>query len=241
MLDGQFDFPLYETIKDVFGRSSSDMRLLDDALSSSERAYGKETLMSPLIGNHDKARFMAFADRDLPDASGAKEEEIGWKNPPEVNDAGNYRKIMLAQSFLMAIDGVPMIYYGDEIGMTGAGDPDNRRDMRFGDQVNSDERGVLDDMRKLGAIRKAHPALRYGSRRTLASDANTYAFVRAHLADRVVFVANRADAPAHVKLSVAPEMGDGDYADALSGTKAKITNGDLELDVPARTAMFIAR
>jgi len=52
---------------------------------------------------------------------------------------------------------------------------------------------------------------------------------------------NRADAPTHVKLNVAPEMTDGDYADALSGTKAKIADGALELDVPARTAMFIAR
>ncbi|HEY0368006.1 MAG TPA: alpha-amylase family glycosyl hydrolase [Chthoniobacterales bacterium] len=241
MLDGQFDFPLYETIKDVFGRTSGDMKLLDDALSSSERGYGKETLMSPLIGNHDKARFMAFADRDLPNASGVKEDEVGWKNPPKVDDAASYKKLMLAQAFLMAIDGVPMIYYGDEIGMTGAGDPDNRRDMRFADQVNADERGVLEDMRKLGAIRKAHPALRYGSRRTLVSDANRYAFVRAHLEDRVAFMLNRADEPTRINVTVAPEMNDGDYNDALSGTKVTIANGDLEIDVPARTAMFITR
>jgi glycosidase len=241
MLDGQFDFPLYDAIKDVFGRTSGDMKLLDDALTSSARAYGKETLMSPLIGNHDKGRFMAYADRDLPDPSGAKEEEIGWKKPPQVDDPDSYRKIMLAQAFLMAIDGVPMIYYGDEIGMTGAGDPDNRRDMRFGDQLNENERRVLEGMRKLGAIRKAHSALRYGSRRTLLADANSYAFVRAHLDDRVVFVLNRSDAPAHLSLNVAPEMSDGDYVDALGGGKVKITDGQLEADVPPRTAMFVTR
>ena len=241
MLDGQFDFPLYETIKDVFGRASGDMKLLDDSLGSSERIYGKSTLMSPLIGNHDKSRFMAFADRDLPDPSGKKEEEIGWSKPPAVDDAASYRKIMLAQAFLMAIDGVPMIYYGDEIGMSGAADPDNRRDMRFGDQVNERERQVLDGMRKLGAIRRAHPSLRHGSRRTLIADANSYGFVRAYLDDRLVFVVNRSEAPTELKLTVAPEMSDGDYVDALGGTKASVVNGDLELEVPARRAMFITR
>ena len=135
MLDGQFDFPLYDQIKDTFGLTSGGMKALDDALTASEKAYGKQTLMSPLVGNHDKGRFMAYADTDLPAGEGVKEEEVGWKNPPKVDNSASYKKLQLAQAFLMSIDGVPMIYYGDEIGMTGAGDPDNRRDMRFGDRL----------------------------------------------------------------------------------------------------------
>ena len=52
---------------------------------------------------------------------------MGWKNPPTVRDTTNYSKLELAQAFLMSIDGVPMVYYGDEIGMTGSDDPDDRR------------------------------------------------------------------------------------------------------------------
>lgn len=240
MLDGQFDFPLYDQIKDTFGLAKDDMKALDDALSASEKMYGKETLMSPLVGNHDKGRFMAYADGDLPEGK-KKEEEVGWTNPPKVDDPTNYSKLELAQAFLMSIDGVPMVYYGDEIGMTGAGDPDNRRDMRFGDQVTPDEQRLLDNFRKLGAIRNAHPALRYGSRRLLRADQDTYVFVRAHLDDRIVVAFNRRKGDATLDLQVSPELDDGDYVDALSGKKATVRDGKLALSLPGQTAAFIVR
>jgi glycosidase len=197
--------------------------------------------MSPLVGNHDKGRFMAYADGELPDASGAKEEEIGWKNPPTIRDATNYSKLELAQAFLMSIDGVPMVYYGDEIGMTGAGDPDNRRDMRFDDQVSADEKRVLANFQKLGAIRRAHPALRYGSRRTLVIDHDLYGFVRAHLGDRIAILFNRGKSETKVDLNVSPEMSDGDYVDALSGTHVEVKDGKMVFALPAQTAAFVTR
>jgi cyclomaltodextrinase / maltogenic alpha-amylase / neopullulanase len=241
MLDGQFDFPLYDQIKDSFALTTGDMKALDDALTSSEKVYGKETLMSPLVGNHDKGRFMAYADGDLPDAKIEKEEEVGWKKPPKVDDATNYKKLELAQAFLMSIDGVPMIYYGDEFGMTGAGDPDNRRDMRFGDQISADEKGVLENFKKLGAIRKAHPALHCGSRRTLQSDQNIYAFVRAYLDDRVVVIFNRGTTEAKVDTNVSPELNDGAYADALNGNSVKVESGKLRFTLPPQQAAFITK
>jgi glycosidase len=241
MLDGQFDFPLYDQIQETWGETKGDMKTLDDALTASEKAYGKETLMSPLIGNHDKGRFMAYADGELPGPNGMKDEEVGWKNPPKVRDPQNYKKIELAQAFLMAIDGVPMVYYGDEIGMTGAGDPDNRRDMRFGDQVSADEKGVLENFKKLGAIRNRHPALRYGSRRTLTASHDLYAFVRAHLDDRVAALFNRSKSDAKVEVNVGPELADGDYVDALSGKTVSVAAGKLTFDLPAQTAAFVTK
>ena len=241
MLDGQFDFPLYDQIRETLGENKGDLTALDDALTASEKVYGKETLMSPLIGNHDKGRFMAYADGDLPTAHGEKEEEVGWKNPPTVNDPKNYTKLELAQALLMAIDGVPMVYYGDEIGMTGAGDPDNRRDMRFGDKVTPDEDRVLENFRKLGALRQRHPALRYGSRRTLTAGHDLYAFARAQLADRVVVLFNRATNESQFDLQVSPELADGDYVDALSGNKVTVKDGKLKLTLPAETAAFVTK
>jgi len=241
MLDGQFDFPLYDQIQETFGQTKGEMKALDDSLGASETVYGKETLMSPLIGNHDKGRFMAYADGELPGPDKMKDEEVGWKNPPQVRDPANYNKIELAQAFLMSIDGVPMVYYGDEIGMTGAGDPDNRRDMRFGDQVSSDEKRVLENFKKLGAIRNRHPALRYGSRRAVKIDHDVYAFVRAHLDDRVALVFNRGKTNARIEINVAPELADGDYVEVLSGNKVSVANGNLSFDLPAQTAAFITK
>ncbi|MEY2538683.1 MAG: hypothetical protein QOG67_2423, partial [Verrucomicrobiota bacterium] len=241
MLDGQFDFPLYDQIKETFGQTQGAMKALDDSLGASETIYGKETLMSPLIGNHDKGRFMAYADGELPAGEGIKEEEVGWKNPPKLKEPANYAKIELAQAFLMSIDGVPMVYYGDEFGMTGAGDPDNRRDMRFGEALSADEKRVLENFEKLGPLRRAHPALRYGSRRTVALDQDTYGFIRVHLQDRVAVVFNRATKPSKVEMQVAPEMSDGDYLDALNGIPAHVRNGKLEITLPPQTAAFITR
>ncbi len=241
MLDGQFDFPLYDQIKETLGETSGDMTALDDALTASEKTYGKETLMSPLIGNHDKGRFMAYADGDLPTQGSEKEEEVGWKNPPTVRDPANYAKLELAQALLMAIDGVPMVYYGDEIGMTGAGDPDNRRDMRFDDKVSAKEKRVFENFGKLGALRRAHPALRYGSRRTLSAGHDLYAFVRAHLADRVVVLFNRATNGSQFEVRVSPELADGDYVEALSGKSVSVKDGQLHLIMPAQTAAFVIK
>ncbi len=231
MLDGQFDFPLYDAIKDSLGTETASLRSLDDALTASARAYGKGTLMSPLIGNHDKGRFMAYADGELPDPKIEKEEEVGWEKPPSVHDAQNYRKLEMAQAFLLSDDGVPMIYYGDEFGMTGAGDPDNRRDMRFGDQLSAPEKSVLADFRKL-------TALRYGSRRALLREDDALAFVRAYLDDRVVVVLNRANAPKTFSLKVAPEIGSADVRDLLSGEKIPVNDSAISVAMPALSFVF---
>jgi cyclomaltodextrinase len=241
MLDGQFDFPLYDSIKDAFGTRKIGLDVLESSLAASEATFGKEALMSPLIGNHDKGRFMAYADGQLPDRQIEKEEEVGWQHPPQVRDATSYAKIELAQAFLMSIDGVPMVYYGDEIGMTGAGDPDNRRDMRFGDQVSQPEHGVLTNFELLGKLRREHAALHSGSRRPVIVEPDLLAFIRAQLADRVLCVFNRAGNEITREIVVGPELQDGDYLEALSGTPATVRDGKMIVHLPAeRAAFFVA-
>jgi glycosidase len=241
MLDGQFDFPLYDSIKDAFAAEKIGLDDVEASLAASEAVFGKEALMSPLIGNHDKGRFMAYADGDLPDPKHPKEEEAGWHNPPAVDNAEAYRKIKVAAALLMSIDGVPMIYYGDEIGMTGASDPDNRRPMRFGDEVAPPERAVLTLFEQLGTVRREHPALRSGSRRSVVAEKDLLVFVRAHLDDRVLCVFNRSTKPIERSLPAGPELEDGDYRDALGDGSAGVADGQVVIKVPARSAAFFVR
>lgn len=241
MLDGQFDFPLYESIKDAFALESIGLDALDASLAASETVYGKEALMSPLIGNHDKSRFMAYADGDLPDKQFPKEEETGWHNPPAVDRAEAYEKIKIAAALLMSIDGVPMIYYGDEIGMTGAGDPDNRRDMRFGDDVAPPDREVLGVWERLAHVRREHPALRIGSRRTVVAEKDLLIFTRAHLDDRVLCVFNRSAQPIERTFPAGPELEQAEYKDSLGGGTAAMKNGNVTVRVPARSAAIFVR
>lgn len=241
MLDGQFDFPLYDTIIDVFAKEKTGFDELEKSLAASESVYGKETLMSPLLGNHDKARFMAYADGDLPDPKEPDEEEVGWNNPPKVDNVAAYEKLKLGLTFVLSVDGVPMIYYGDEIGMSGAGDPDNRRMMRWGNEVSTAECSVREHFSRVAAVRHKHPALRYGSRRMLVADGDRYAFVRAHLGDAVLAVWNRGKSENSYEFSIGPEMPDGSYSDALSGKKLEVKDGRTSFRLgPMQSALFVA-
>lgn len=242
MLDGQFDFPLYDTIIDVLAKNAEGFDVLDGSLGDSETIYGKETLMSPLVGNHDKSRFMAFADGDLPDPANDDEEEIGWAKPPKVDNPEAYRRLMLALSFILSIDGVPMIYYGDEVGLTGAGDPDNRRMMPAEEELTAEQKAVRAHFRRVARARQEHPALRYGHRRTLVADGDRYAFVRRHFDDVVVAAWNKGTSEQSFDLSVAPEAADGKWEDALSARSASVENGRLRFSLaPGDSAFWIRR
>lgn len=239
MLDGQFDFPLYDTIVDVFARESAGLDALERSLRASEATYGAGHLMSPLIGNHDKSRFMAYADGDLPDPAIAKEEEVGWAKPPRVDRPDSYAKLALAQAFLMCIDGVLMLYYGDEYGETGAGDPDNRRMMRFGDQLSDAERAALGRMQFYGQFRAQHPALRRGTRRTVAAEREFLAFVRVDGADRVLCLLHRGREAATHELVVKPELPDGEYRLQPQGRDVTVKDGRVSLTLGPREAAFL--
>lgn len=241
MLDGQFDFPLYDTVKSVFALEQSGFADLESSLSATERIYGKETLMSPLIGNHDKSRFMAFADGDLPDPTEPDEEEAGWTRPPKVDRPERYRRLKMAQTFLMTIDGVPMVYYGDEFGLSGAGDPDNRRDMRFEEGLSSHEKDALAHFAAVTRVRREHPALRYGSRRAVLVEPDRYAYVRSHFDDRVLVAFNRSADTASLTLYVAPELPDGAYANLLDGRPLAVQDGKINMDMAGGTSAIVVR
>ena len=74
-----------------------------------------------------------------------------------------------------------MIYYGDEYGMPGAGDPDNRRFMKWpsaATPLTPFEQATLDLTKKLGAARHELVALERGDRKTLWIDDDHYVFAR---------------------------------------------------------------
>lgn len=63
---------------------------------------------------------------------------------------------------LLTLRGIPVIWQGTEIAMRGGADPDNRRDMRFDNQWNQNEKMVFDATRTAIVARKASPALNHG-------------------------------------------------------------------------------
>ena len=239
-LDGQFEFPLYDSILATLGMGTEDFTALEASALASDRIFGPETTMSPLLGNHDKSRFLAYADGDLPDLKEPDEFVVGWNKPPKVDHPSSYAKLRLAFTFVLTCPGVPMIYYGDEIGMTGAQDPDNRRMFPDPEKLSSEEKKVQEHVAKLNAIRAAHPAIRYGSRRCLQAGKDGYAVTRAYLQDRLLIVYNRSDRPLEYNLEVTPEFSDGLLTDRLGSVKnVEVKKGKVAFRLPPLSSSIL--
>ncbi|MFN9799009.1 MAG: alpha-amylase family glycosyl hydrolase, partial [Bacteroidota bacterium] len=90
-------------------------------------------------------------------------------------------------AFLMTTPGIPCIYYGDEIGMPGGNDPDNRRMMVF-DQWDEDQSRLQEITSNLVNLRRSNLALAYGDLVVLQNDGQTFAYARKWFDEVVVVI-----------------------------------------------------
>jgi alpha-glucosidase len=134
----------------------------------------------------------------------------------------------LGATLTMTYPGVPCIYYGDEIGMEGGPDPDNRRTMIW------DEARWDSDMRahyqRLIALRRSAHALMHGGYQLLHAEGDVLAFARASRQQTLIVVAHRSsEARADVTVSVAAAaLPDGQMlVDVLAGSTYTVRDGTL--------------
>jgi glycosidase len=189
-LDAQFNFLLYDTAIPTFS-STVSFKALDEQMKKTFQVYGYNHLMGNIMDSNDKVRFMAYADGEVTDTT-KDANALGWENPPMVRWESSHEKLKLYLAYLNTIPGIPIIDYGDEIGMTGAGDPDNRRMMRFGADLAPWEKQTLTDVREIINLRKNHPALRYGDFLTLKADDKNYVYLRSDMNEHVLVALNKS-------------------------------------------------
>ena len=190
--------------------------------------YGVNHLMGNLVSSHDKIRYMAYADGDL-EINDGRASEIAWTNPPKVDNPSSYDKLKLQLAYILTIPGVPIIYYGDEIGMTGAHDPDNRRMMRFDSNLNDFEKQTFKDVSKLTHIRKDHSALRYGDFFTLQADNNIYAYVRSDMNERILVILNKSEKEQMINLNLPAIYNSNTATDLITGDSIRINEDVITL------------
>ncbi|CAN5493858.1 hypothetical protein BH09SUM1_BH09SUM1_00380 [soil metagenome] len=178
LLDGQFDFPLFWTIMDSLAWEKSDMKVLAKSLQDSVDQYSPGAIMSPFLGNHDVPRFMGCAEGDNKPNKQDEAEEDSFTNPAHVDDPMSYEKLKIAFSFLLGLPGAPMVYYGDEIGMTGSGRPDARRFFIPPAEWNDSNKGTYTVVQNLLRARNESIALRRGGYQELFSDPENIVFAR---------------------------------------------------------------
>jgi glycosidase len=229
-LNAQFNFNLYDVAIPTFLDEKASFKLLDYQMQKSFQVFGYNNLMGNIMDSHDKIRYMAYADGDL-EMNDGRAGNIAWNNPPKVDNPSSYDKLKVHLAYFLTIPGVPIIYYGDEIGMTGASDPDNRRMMRFGDQLNENEKQTLKDVSKLIHIRKEHPALRYGDFLTLQADENVYAYLRSDMNERILIVINKSPVPKNLEYVLPGVYKINRAKDLASGKEFYTINDELKVDV----------
>jgi glycosidase len=234
MLDGQFDFPLRaRLIRSVLmrdGGPSGVMSALDGFLAYNDTYYGSG-VMSTFIGNHDVPRSIHFAeDNPVWGDEWSDGKDRAWNNQPgQPGGTAAYQRLANAFTILYTSRGIPLVYYGDEVAMAGAGDPDNRRMMQWSG-YNAGQSLVLDHLKKLGAIRAAHPALRHGTRASVSSTNDTLVYKMSEGTDVVYVAVNRGDGA-----QSASGLPSGALKDLLGGS----TVSGPTVNLPARTAMIL--
>jgi glycosidase len=143
----------------------------------------------------------------------------------------------LAQVLQFTLPGCPVIYYGSEVGMEGAGDPGSRGAMRW--DLVSPRNEDLKWYKKLIAIRKSHPALRIGDYTALDTD-RLLGFARRtdKALETVVVLVNPSDETVSETVSARDGrlMNGGRLKDLLGGPESVAYGGLFEVTVPPRTA-----
>lgn len=231
-MDGQFDFNVYDDAVPVFAIPGESFRRLNNSLEESFRYYGIHNMMSYISGNQDRARFISYAAGDVSFNEDSKaagwSRKIGERKP---SDDAAYAKLLQLIAFNATIPGIPVIYYGDEIGMTGGNDPDNRRMMRF-DKLSQDEEALKTGTARLNNFRRGSMALMYGDFIPLRVEDGVYAYLRSYLGQDVVVVFNKGRETVTMKLDLPQKERKGDFK-ALFDGRFSYDNSKLIVDIPA--------
>ena len=210
-LQGAFDFPLMWAVRDSLAHDAAGgFAALEAEIAAAAQAWsGSGATIAHMIGNHDTTRFVSEAAGDT------DPNRDPWSAPPPQPTAWEpYRRQLVALALMMTLPGVPVLYYGDEVGLAGAGDPDSRRPLPDGLALAPPQQALRDSVAAIGRARRCAPALR-GTRTPLVADADhDVALHHAASGGDAVVVLSRDRAPATVD---APGIPAGSYRDLLSG------------------------
>lgn len=198
MLNAQFDFNAYDAIVGVLADPSQSFDRVEEVMNASWDWYGQHNTMGYISGNQDRSRFISLASGDV--RFDEDQKLAGYtRNIGKPQPAG-YQRLVLLHVFNHVIPGIPVIYYGDELGIPGANDPDNRRMMRFGNDVDADEQIIRDEVAALEHLRSSEMALLYGSAEIEAVNDDVLVIRRSYLGTTITTYINKSDEPQTIEV-----------------------------------------
>lgn len=142
------------------------------------------------LSNHDHSRFLTRTNHMV-----GRVEHLG---PEAANEYVNKAVMREAVVMQMTWVGAPTVYYGDEAGVCGFTDPDNRRSYPWGHE----DQELIAFHKEAIRIHKEHPALKTGSLKILGGEENILSYARFKGHDRIIVVINNRSERAEVKVPV---------------------------------------
>ena len=200
LLDAQFDFNLYDASVSAFAKNDASFDNLNRVLNQSLNVYGYHHVMGNISGNQDRTRFISYADGSVD--FGEDPKLAGWTRKIEIKDTIGYSRLAMLHAFNFTVPGVPVIYYGDEIGLPGANDPDNRRMMRFGESLNQFEKDMLQTVKTIANLRQEKMVLIYGDLAVLKLDGPVYAYIRNYFEQTAIVLFNSSSETKTIRLDI---------------------------------------
>ena len=198
------------------------------------------TLMN-LLDSHDTERILWTLTPADTETTAAKELDA-------TNLAKGKARLRLASLIQFTVPGAPTVYYGDEVGVTGDDDPDDRRTYPWADLGSAPDTALKAHYTALATLRRSVSALVDGDFRALLADdaAGVAAFGRKTETQAAVVIVNRSPSAHAVTIPVAGYLPDGTRlttAFALpTGASAtpEVVDGAIEVSVPADGALVLA-
>ena len=192
------------------------------------------------LSNHDHSRFLTRTNHKV-----GRAEQLGTKAAEEGVNVAVLREAVVIQ---MTWPGAPTVYYGDEAGLCGFTDPDNRRTYPWG----REDKELIRFHRDIIRIHKENPALRTGSVKFLNGEDNLLCYGRFNREQQFVIIVNNDENIRHIDLSVwavgLPKYGTleqilftSENGYSISSVSYDIVNGRLDITLPKHAAVILKR
>ncbi len=210
-LDSVMNYPFRSAVLSLLHdrNTAKFVRILTDLYASYPR-FVSDSLMN-LLGTHDTARILTLLGDETAGEGKTNAELAVLKLSPEQYAKG-VNLLKIASTLQFTVYGFPSVFYGDEVGTEGYGDPFCRRPFPWGHE-NTD---LLGHYRKLASFRSRHTALHGGDFRFLSHNENCFLFERKKGNDRILVAVNVGGKEETVNVG-------GSWQDSLSGKTVQST------------------
>ena len=176
--------------EDLYGNSDAFI----GAMKTHMRALHMSALHTAMneLSNHDHSRFLTRTNRRV--------GRVSYAGPEAASENINTAVMREAIGIQMTWPGAPTVYYGDEAGVCGFTDPDNRRTYPWGHE----DRELMEFYRKMIAVHKKYKILRSGSLKFIWNDYQGLAYARFSHTEQMIVIINNRDEGREVVLEVWP-------------------------------------